>query len=411
MAALGACEAGFANEAAPNGGFGDEGTASGDPSLAQGISITSIEVNQGTEITVAIGEEGLAPAQRSGALLASRDALVRVRHEVADDWVAREIEARLILSLPDGGVRSLSEIEWIAGDSTDELTGSFDFHLDTVDALTQPGVAYQVELWDLGEVGASADTASEGVVLSPAVGFAELGFEAQAMVIEIVFVPVTHDGLTPSLDEATLARFVDSIYEHNPVTQVRWSLREPAIFEGNLFELAQLLPFVSALREADEAAPQVYYHALIDVGAPSLAGVQGIAEIAGDQPEDAGARVQATVMWSGDPDAAVETLTHELGHGQGLRHVECPLLDADATDPSYPNADGHLGADGYALRRRALFEAQSAYDYMSYCDPSFVSDWTWARSWARISTLTSWSEAGDGDGDGDGGGDGDSEGG
>ena len=167
-------------------------------------------------------------------------------------------------------------------------------------------------------------------------------------------------------------------------------------YDGQLSSLSSLLPLIAQLRSDEAADPNVYYHALVDVGSQSLGGVHGISYVANDSKDDAGSRVSATVVWSVDPTIAVEAFTHETGHAQGLAHVQCPAAVADDPDPSFPHADGQIGDWGVGIQSLQVYDPAEVYDYMSYCGPTWVSDWTWNKTFDRIATLTAWDFEGNG---------------
>ena len=66
------------------------------------------------------------------------------------------------------------------------------------------------------------------------------------------------------------------------------------------------------------------------------------------------------------------TVAHELGHNMGLRHAPCG--GAGGPDPSFPYPDGTIGAWGYDFRRGRLVPA-TRRDHMTYCDPTWTSDY------------------------------------
>jgi hypothetical protein len=160
----------------------------------------------------------------------------------------------------------------------------------------------------------------------------------------------------------------------------------------------------------DGAAPNVYYHALVDVNGPSVSMVGGIAMLTGPTQEEGPDRVAATVFHKHvsmpdpedenqtptvyPPSNSARTLVHEIGHNQGFSHVACPNADAAGPDPTYPYEDGKIGVHGFGIRDFHIYTPGAAHDYMTYCGNSWVSDWTWNKAFARIQLLTSWEGAG-----------------
>ncbi|MFV8755950.1 hypothetical protein ACNOYE_35815 [Nannocystaceae bacterium ST9] len=355
---------------------------------ARGISITEIEINQGTRVAIGEGGEWLAEDERSLGLIASRDALLRVHYTVEPGWVARDIEARLQLEFLDGTSQTISMVATVEGDSRpDPLDGGFWFKLGAAQTLAE--TAYRVELWETqDELGLDLP---ERDWANPAAGPMPIGFEAIPLEIKVVFVPIHYLPLatTAPSDDAALAPLIDALYEQNPTNLVLFDVREP-IDVDSINDLGELLPAISELKVADEAAANVYYHALIDLGGPSLAGRQGIGNIVGPDPGEGASRVAASVYWLGNPLLAAETFNHEIGHNQGLSHVMCPNSEADGLEPDYPHVNGWIGNWGAAVIREQVFAPDEAFDYMSYCGPSWVSDWTWTKTRERIATLTAW---------------------
>ena len=372
---------------------GTQGEEDGNPAEltpARGISIAEVEINQGTRVPIGI-EDGqwVGGADRLGFLIASRDSLMRIHYTVDEDWVPREIDARLTLRFPDGSEVTLTDRRMVEHDSiAKNFNGPFWFGLAASDGYTVAGTEYQIELWEVTP--GAGDAYEEGANVNPAEGSRLIGFELVPMEIKSLLVPITYNGTTANLDEATTETVLDNLYEQNPATAILYDVHEPYVYSQQLTDLGQLLPVMASLRAMENAEPNLYYHALVNVGSQSLAQTLGISYLANDQKTDANRRVSATVLWEPNPSIAADTYTHETGHAQGRNHTECPNRNAAGPDPMYPHDNGRIGNWGFGIRRFLMYDPDDAFDYMSYCSPSWVSDWTWNKTYARIKTLTSW---------------------
>ena len=67
-------------------------------------------------------------------------------------------------------------------------------------------------------------------------------------------------------------------------------------------------------------------------------------------------------------------IAQELGHSMGLRHAHCG--SAPDIDSFLPYADCTIGACGYDHERNVLVYPQYYYDLMTYCEPAWVSDYS-----------------------------------
>ena len=75
------------------------------------------------------------------------------------------------------------------------------------------------------------------------------------------------------------------------------------------------------------------------------------------------------------PDSSV--MAHELGHNLSLRHA--PGCGAGRPDISFPQSDGTIGTWGFDFLTGELVEP-SVHDLMSYCDPSWISEFFFTNS-------------------------------
>jgi hypothetical protein len=69
------------------------------------------------------------------------------------------------------------------------------------------------------------------------------------------------------------------------------------------------------------------------------------------------------------------TFVHEIGHGYGFIHTPCG--NAGGTDANYPTYEPYgsasIGEYGLDIRNGNTFDPNTARDYMSYCNPTWMS--------------------------------------
>ena len=75
-------------------------------------------------------------------------------------------------------------------------------------------------------------------------------------------------------------------------------------------------------------------------------------------------------------------IAHELGHNLDLDHA--PGCGAPTPDPSFPNATGEVTTWGYDIHDdRLVAPGPTLYDFMSYCNDLWVSDYHFDRAIAH----------------------------
>ena len=186
----------------------------------------------------------------------------------------------------------------------------------------------------------------------------------------VVLVPInyTHQGTAypaPQNDNVT-----SLAWQMWPLDVVNISLHATYNFAGNLAngaEWRRLVNEIQALKSTENAPAATYYYGVIPVenanGRWWNGGIAGISGI--------GSRVGAGL------DIGGNTFTHEIGHGFGLDHAPCGV----SGDPNYPYAGGSIGQ--YGFDQNGKVKAPSTYaDLMSYCSPSWVSDYNYKLVYA-----------------------------
>jgi hypothetical protein len=378
---------------------------------ARGISITEIEANQGTRVALTdVNGEWRGPNDRNMVMVRDRDTLLRVHWAVADGWQPHAVKARMTLDVGADEPVVREQTITVEGDSSrTSLDRTFFFGLAAELDEVVPGARVLVELF---ESDLDQDTSlPEAVASAPVGGPNFIGFEATPLELKIMLVPIHYTGggqdRRPNLSDENVKTLIDALYEHNPVHDVFYQVRGEIPYNAEMNNLGSLLPMMSSLKNNDGAGPNIYYHALIDIGCPVVgcgsAGVAGIAQLTGDSKGHSLNRVAATVFYESANSgirSTAGTFVHEVGHNQGLAHVECPGGNAAGPDPSYPYDGGKIGEWGFAIRSIKLHNPTASHDYMSYCGNTWGSDWTFYKTYNRIRTLTSWDYEGAPAGDG-----------
>jgi hypothetical protein len=113
------------------------------------------------------------------------------------------------------------------------------------------------------------------------------------------------------------------------------------------------------VRVADGSARM--YYGVVRVGYTS--GVAGLGYIG----------APTAIGWDHQPSGP-EVMAHELGHNFGRLHAPCG--GPAGVDNQFPYSGATIGAFGYDLSGGAL-KTPVLRDLMSYCDPSWISDYTY----------------------------------
>src|SRR5690606_35692668 len=127
-----------------------------------------------------------------------------------------------------------------------------------------------------------------------------LELEDTPLSMRIVLVPVLYQYLDPprqpDITEDDLLLFHDQLLMQNPLQTIDLQIREqPIVRTQQLTSLGSLLGPTREAKLQDGAGPNVYYHALVDVGGPSVNQVGGIAMLTDASKEDSSDRVAVTV--------------------------------------------------------------------------------------------------------------------
>jgi hypothetical protein len=195
---------------------------------------------------------------------------------------------------------------------------------------------------------------SEGNNRWPASGWYDLDVTAMPT-FDVTFVPITLNGTTASLSPSGATALLDETLRLHPIAGYTVEIRDPYAFNGStsndwvdlLYELADL--------QAADGSDRTYYGVLPGPISPGIGGIGFIGyPVAHGLADD-------------------HIVAHELGHTLSLNHAPCG--GAAGTDPEYPYADASIGRWGYDVVASRLVDPTGHKDVMSYCGPSWISDY------------------------------------
>jgi Peptidase M66 len=354
--------------------------------LVRALTITDVSLFQA--VRVPLLRQGSVVTARTVPVVAGRAAVVRVYVRPEAGFRTGAVEGLLTVRRGEVGTvlrdrRSISRV------SRDESEGSvFQFALPP--EAVGPDTRLSVQL--LAPGGAEVETGVPDVARFPADG-AEHPLRAQEDGgLDVVVVPfrweVDGSGRLPSTSDDQIEDMRSSLRAMFPVSEVRVTVHEPVAWTRGLLrsgsaDFGAMIATLRALRQREEAPSGVYYYGLVTPTEFFDEYCQGPCTLGqgylGVVPNDRSGKVAAGLGYMGD--RAAQTFVHELGHNHGRSHAPCG--GAAGPDLAFPYERGAIGDWGYDERRRALVRP-SAYDFMGYCDPRWISDYSYSALWDRI---------------------------
>lgn len=200
----------------------------------------------------------------------------------------------------------------------------------------------------------------------PATG--RMAIDVRAMpVFEVTLVPfLWQQSPDPSIIDTVTAMAADpqghELFERThlllPISEIDAIAHEPVTTSTN--NGFDLLEEVEMIRVAEGARG----HYLAVMAPPTTPG--GLGGVAND-----------IGSWSSFSILNSEIIAHEFGHNRALYHAPCG--GAGGPDRYYPYGDGNIGAWGYDFETAELVPP-SQPDFMSYCDPTWTSDYQFTNA-------------------------------
>ena len=361
------------------------------------IRVDRVEVNQAVAIEVVADGELIPVEARTGGLVKDRNALIQAFWSIPGNWQPRPILAKLHVRDGQGQLAVYEETKQISGaPSSGSISGPITWSLPA--ESFEGNLEFFIELWE-GEPGHEGLPASSSAPSAPAGGMQAIGVTSEPMEAKIVLVPVQYEVNGCNTDSTNVINnnydaFYDWFFVQNPVESLTMSVREqPLVQEVPLQALSQINNRLVGLRFEDFAEPNVYYHAVVDACAGGVDGAGGLAPGTPGPIKGAGDLRVSTTLWV-NLNFTRNAFVHELGHNQGRPHAPCG--DVDGADMNYPHENAKIGAWGFNINNFQWYNPNTFVDYMSYCNPTWVSDYNWGLNHEQVRQLSSWDYEGPG---------------
>ncbi len=360
------------------------------PIVVTDVAITEIAMFQGVKIPLM--KDGEPATSPYASLVAGRPGLLRIYVKPSAGFQAREITAELTLTSA-ANVATTRKVKMTVRKTSLEwqLDSTMNFTIAAED-IPKGTFSFAVRL-----MSAPVTTLAESPPAQYPVDSSNAAFKlVSSGKLRIVIVPVRYNadgsGRLPDTSAAVLEAYRTAFFQMYPVTDVEVSLRSAIDWSGAIKAdrsgWNEVLSEVIALRSEDQPASDVYY---VGTFAPASSFgsycrdgcIAGLATLV-NSATDANLRAGVAIGFGSDVFSTVAAV-HETGHLHGRKHAPCG--DPAGVDKAFPYSDGSIKTWGYGVLDKELYSPDSYSDFMSYCDGSWVSDYTYAALLARLQAV------------------------
>ena len=351
-----------------------------------GVKISEVAIYQSVKRTLAVNgvqQPSIVP------LIAGRRALLRVYY-IADASVAgTAVKGRLQI---EGQPEIVVDANLATASNEANLTSTINFEIDP--SLVGSSFNYAVSILANG----STDNPDAH---HPAPGtFESHVVEGAPNTFRVVLVPFRYDadgsGRLPDTSPEAVELFRNRLLQLYPVSDVDVTVRQPVPWNSIIGPFGEgwqsVMEQTYVLRLQDGVSPDVYYYSIFNpaptlnqfCGQGCLLGVTGL----NDSPPDVGEPELRWAIGLGYPQMTFDTCAHELGHAHGRGHVDCgPGVDPQSIDPGYPHSPNTIGTWGWDPIGNELIDPAEYRDVMSYCDPTWISDYNYRLLFDRAQNV------------------------
>jgi hypothetical protein len=360
------------------------------PVLAPELTLRALTISQTLEVPLMAAGRDVPSAARPVPLIAGKRALLRAFVDLDPRFEPRPLLG--VLDIRTGGREHsvLSERTLTQASAPDDLASTFVFDVDAEDL--EPDSAYRVRV---------VETDTTPLTRFPEEGFAALAAQELGP-FRLVLVPYVTNGFAPKTGEVELAALRRRLVALYPSRDVEISVKSPVtldyLVDADGAGWDDALDLIYDLRRQATPPADTFYYGLLapaaNYDAYCPAGCMlGYSIMADEKSEDERASIGVGIFADGSGAGdAEDTAAHELGHALGRDHAPCGISDPADIDPDWPTDAAHknglIGAYGYDFELARLIKPRPIKDVMSYCSPSWVSDYTYSGIFERLLAIS-----------------------
>ncbi|MCP4873364.1 MAG: hypothetical protein GY898_32130 [Proteobacteria bacterium] len=363
------------------------------PWAVVGLAVSDAVINQGVEIPLWRNSAPVTTA-RKAPVIAGRPALVRLGLLPAEGWVRRDVLVEFTVVQADGSEatrQTVLEIDDAPVDFTDpEVSLNFELPASEMQVGTRIRATFwETARWEIpvleGEPAAwPPDGTSEPLLPTDHGG-----------VLRVDIVPIRYDfdgsGRMPDISPEQLLVLEEAMLGRYPAREVILEVRDGIAvdyeYDRGGEAMGATLSTLRDLRPSLDIAWDTYLYGMINpdetYGAFCNLGCTAGIGYRPTNPMNEGLRVGVGLGFAGPETGYV--MAHEVGHGHDRGHAPCG--GAANTDDDYPYAGGGIGVAGWDVISGEHIDPNGTADVMGYCQPEWVSDYTFEALHQRMAAL------------------------
>lgn len=387
-----ACTSGRRGGGGGGGSFseGDDDDAPTGAGDLAGLDLLGLSINQGVEIRL-LHDRTDWLSNRNADIVPNRPGVLRIYVEPQDEWEPRDVLATV--EFEDGTTVRVEESVGDGGSDPEDLSSTINIELTAEDLAEEQGFSVRLEEVE-GTVDIHPGTTEYSRWPQDEGEFEDLDLRSSG-VIDLRIVPVVYEAdgsdRLPDTSATGIGHIHDLMMKLYPASEIRVTVEDPMDWPytvaPNGSGWSELLQQIYYLRDQRNMPGSSYTYGLF---APATSIEQYCSQgcVAGlsiNVSDASYSDSRVSIGMGFGTLGSAETLVHEVGHAHGRNHAPCTQFgNINNVDPSYPYSNANLGVPGYDILEGDLKRPGDYADLLAYCDPIWVSDYTWNAFHDRI---------------------------